>query len=228
MPDADSLADPIRNSLTGNQSRFAQGRGRITRYQPDVSVFYGHPTDLTTDDYADVAALAGPGGAALLRDRRTALPPGWHIEETIGLVQFSGAAFDTEPGGDDVVALTAADVPEMTALVRRTRPGPFLPRTIELGSYLGIRDDDGALVAMAGERMRPAGWTEISAVCTAPEARGRGLAARLTRAVGAGIRARGEQPFLHTGATNPAQRLYHSLGFVTTTEVALEIVRPPS
>ncbi|MGV7904216.1 GNAT family N-acetyltransferase, partial [Mycobacterium kansasii] len=87
-----------------------------------------------------------------------------------------------------------------------------LPRTIELGTYLGIRDADGALIAMAGERMHPQGWTEISAVCTAPEARGRGLASRLIRAVGHGIRERGDVPFLHTSDDNPAQKLYDAMG----------------
>ena len=109
--------------------------------------------------------------------------------------------------------LTAADVPEILDLIARTRPGPFRPRTIELGSYPGIRQDR-ALVAMAGERMRPPGWTEISAVCTDPAYRGRGPATSLVRAVAAGIRARGETPFLHTAASNaPAIRLYESIGF---------------
>jgi predicted GNAT family acetyltransferase len=109
--------------------------------------------------------------------------------------------------------LGPADVPEMLDLVARTRPGPFLPRTIELGGYLGIRRD-GALAAMAGERLRPPGWTEISAVCTDPAFRGNGLASRLTLAVAAAITARGEQPFLHAASDNAAAlRLYASLGF---------------
>jgi predicted GNAT family acetyltransferase len=111
------------------------------------------------------------------------------------------------------VLLGAADVPEMLDLVARTRPGPFLPRTVELGTYLGIRRQ-GALVAMAGERLHPPGWTEISAVCTDPDHRGQGLAARLVLAVAAGIKDRGETPFLHTSAGNAnAIRLYESLGF---------------
>jgi predicted GNAT family acetyltransferase len=115
----------------------------------------------------------------------------------------------------------------MTALVERTKPGPFLPRTIELGTYLGIRDADGSLVAMAGERMRPTGYTEISAVCTAPEVRGKGLASRLIRAIAHGIRERGETPFLHTSSDNPAQRLYAAMGFTLTRSVPLEIIRIP-
>ena len=113
----------------------------------------------------------------------------------------------------EAVELGPADVPEMLDLVERTRPGPFLPRTVELGTYLGIRRG-GVLVAMAGERLHPPGWTEISAVCTDPDHRGEGLATRLILAVAHGIRARGEQVFLHTGAANiHAIRLYESLGF---------------
>ncbi|WP_308206707.1 GNAT family N-acetyltransferase [Paractinoplanes hotanensis] len=98
----------------------------------------------------------------------------------------------------------------MLDLVARARPGPFGPRTREPGTYLGIRRE-GALVAMAGERMRPPGWAEISAVCTDPAFRGQGLAARLIRAA---VRERGETPFLHAAGTNTgAIRLYLAMGF---------------
>jgi predicted GNAT family acetyltransferase len=113
----------------------------------------------------------------------------------------------------EMVVLTETDVPEILDLVERTKPGPFAKRTIEMGHYLGIRRD-GRLIAMAGERLRLPGWTEISAVCTDPDFRGQGLAARLTMAVAAGILGRGELPFLHAAATNTdAIRLYEGLGF---------------
>ncbi|PPK60595.1 FR47-like protein [Actinokineospora auranticolor] len=102
------------------------------------------------------------------------------------------------------------------------------PRTIELGTYLGIRRA-GVLVAMAGERLRPPGWTEISAVCTDPAARGQGLATRLVLAVAAGIRARGETPFLHTGARNTnAIRLYEALGFRLRREMPFLLLTVPA
>ena len=104
-------------------------------------------------------------------------------------------------------------MPEILDLVARTQPGPFRPRTIELGTYLGIRRD-GALVAMAGERLHPQGWTEISAVCTDPAYRGQGLATRLVSAVGAGIADRGDRVLLHAAAHNvTAIGLYLSIGF---------------
>ena len=117
------------------------------------------------------------------------------------------------PADDEIIRLGPADVPEVLDLVERTRPGPFGPRTMELGTYLGIRRA-GALVAMAGERLRPPGFTEVSAVCTDEAWRGHGFGSRLTLAVVAGIRARGEVPFLHAVATNAgAIRLYEQLGF---------------
>ncbi|NMO01140.1 GNAT family N-acetyltransferase [Gordonia sp. TBRC 11910] len=226
MTSAHPLDDPITTALFGRQSDLAQVKGRVARYHPDVSVFYGHPRELADDDWHHLAALSA-GSTVSMRDRRQPLPADWELLESFDLVQYSGENLDTtdSDGIGDVIELTAADVPEMTALVTLTRPGPFRPRTIEMGTYLGVRDDDGSLVAMAGERMRPDGWTEISGVCTAPSARGRGLASTLIRAVGAGIRAGGDQPFLHTTAGNPARKLYEALGFVLRSEVKLEILR---
>jgi predicted GNAT family acetyltransferase len=113
----------------------------------------------------------------------------------------------------------------MLQLVERTQPGPFLPRTIEMGTYLGVRHQ-GRLVAMAGERLRPPGWTEISAVCTDPVVRNQGIGSRLVRAVAADLRERGDRPFLHAAATNTsAIRLYLSLGFVLRRTVTFTILR---
>ena len=113
----------------------------------------------------------------------------------------------------------------MLALVGRTRPGPFLPRTIEMGTYVGLRRG-GSLIAMAGERLHPAGWTEISAVCTDAAFRGQGIGTRLVRAVAMGIRDRDERPFLHAAATNEtAIRLYLALGFEVRRTVSFLSVR---
>ena len=116
----------------------------------------------------------------------------------------------------------------MLDLVARTEPGPFRKRTIELGTYLGIRRE-GSLVAMAGERLHPPGWTEISAVCTDPAFRGQGLATTLVRALVADIRTRGEQALLHAAATNTsAIRLYESMGFRLRTRLLFAAIRAPA
>src|SRR5690606_38986265 len=127
-------------------------------------------------------------------------PPGWEVLGSFGLVQMDGTGLVVEPD-PELVVLGPTDVPEILELVARTRPGPYLPRTVEMGTYPGIRVN-GRLVAMAGERLHPPGWTEISAVCTDADFRGCGFGTRLVKAVGAGIRARGEIPFLHASAAN--------------------------
>lgn len=124
-----------------------------------------------------------------------------------------------------IINLTNADAPEMQALAALTKPGPFLPRTHELGQFIGIREN-GALVAMAGERMKLPGFTEVSAVCTHPDFRGRGMAGRLTRIVAARICARGETPFLHAfGGNANAIRLYESLGFELRSKMFITVLR---
>ncbi|NKQ26213.1 GNAT family N-acetyltransferase [Streptomyces galbus] len=206
------LDNPALASLTGPHAHFAERRGRVLRYPVDVSPWLALPDEPDADDWADLAALAGPGADIPLPGFRGAVPEGWEITfrtEGVQLVD-DGLAAAPDP---EAVRLGPADVPEMRDLVARTRPGPFELRTIELGTYLGIRRE-GRLVAMAGERLHPPGYTEISAVCTDPAARGQGLASRLVLAVAHGIRERGETPFLHTGAGNTdAIRLYESLGF---------------
>ena len=98
-----------------------------------------------------------------------------------------------------------------------------------MGTYLGLRDADGALVAMAGERLHPPGWTEISAVCTDPAARGRGLATRLVRALVHGIRERGEtRSCTPRPTTRPRSGLYEELGFRFRREVTFAAARVPA
>jgi ribosomal protein S18 acetylase RimI-like enzyme len=124
-----------------------------------------------------------------------------------------GEAPPSAPPVGDVVRLGDADIPDILELVARTEPGPFAPRTVDFGGYLGVRVD-GELVAMAGQRLRVAGHTEVSAVCTLPSFRGRGLAGWLSTAVAAEIRARGDIPFIHALVSNTrAIRLYEALGF---------------
>ena len=195
------LDHPTWAALNGPHARFAQWHGRVARYQ----------TDVEDSVWADVAALAGPGAVVVVTGAN-ALLPDWEVVQRIPGLQMVDANAAAEDDAE-AVRLTEADLPEVLALVERTKPGPFLPRTIQLGTYLGIRRG-GVLVAMAGERRRPPGFTEISAVCTDESVRGQGLATRLVLAVAAGIRARGERPFLAVAATNTnAIRLYETLGF---------------
>ncbi|UWP86488.1 GNAT family N-acetyltransferase [Dactylosporangium fulvum] len=231
-PPTDSTTSEILDSvvwaaLTGPHHRpFAEIRGQAARYHPDVAPFVTVSGQADERVWDDLAGLVGPGATIALTGTSLTPPDGWDVVARDGGVQLVDVAVDVADD-PEAVPLTAADVPEILALIERTKPGPFRPRTIELGTYLGIRRD-GALVAMAGERLHPPGWTEISAVCTDPAHRGQGLATRLVRAVAAGIRRRGETPFLHAAATNTnAIRLYESIGFKLRRRTTFSMVRVP-
>ncbi|MGW5644495.1 GNAT family N-acetyltransferase [Saccharopolyspora sp. NPDC003752] len=220
------LDNPAWASLTGPHAGFAEKHGQVLRYPVDMAPFLAIPDEFGDDGWRDVAALAGPGAVVPFSGRARTPPPGWEVVERLPGVQLVDDGV-VGVGDDEAVRLTAADVPEMLDLVKRTQPGPFLPRVVELGTYLGFRRG-GELVAMAGERLHPPGWTEISAVCTDPAFRGQGLATRLMRAVVAGIRARGEKPLLHTVASNTgAIRLYESMGFRLRHRLFFTAVRVP-
>jgi ribosomal protein S18 acetylase RimI-like enzyme len=204
----------VAASLAGQHTRFARRHGLAVRYESDVTPFMAVDDERDPAAWDDAAALVEEGETVAFPGLSTwpSESPDWKLLVKLEGVQMVGT--EVSPKSDpEAVLLGPDDVPEILDLIARTEPGPFLGRTIELGSYLGIRRD-GALVAMAGERMHPPGWTEVSAVCTDPAYRGRGLAGRLVRAVAAGIVERGETPFLHAAATNEnAIRLYRSLGF---------------
>lgn len=203
----------VWESLQGSHLDFAQRHGGFARFDPEVSPFAALDDESDERAWADAAELLGPRPQLTLAGV-TAWPADWKPAWSIEGVQMIGTRVEPRPE-PEAVLLGPEDVPEMLDLVARTRPGPFARRTVELGTYLGIRRD-GALVAMAGERMRPPGWTEISAVCTDPAHRGQGLAGRLMRALAVGIAERGERPFLHAAGSNTnAIRLYASLGFET-------------
>jgi ribosomal protein S18 acetylase RimI-like enzyme len=225
-----ALDNPVWSSMRGTHGELAQlaqaGSGSAGRYRRDVCPF-GAVEDPRNPECWDALAAVVDGPSVCVLVDAAAVPGGWEVIATIPGVQMDGTAF--EPADDhEAVTLTDTDVAEMLALVEQTRPGPFLPRTIEMGRYIGIRRGS-KLVAMAGERLRPSGWTEISAVCTDEAHRGQGLGTRLVRAVAAGVRAREERPFLHAAATNTnAIRLYQKLGFTVRATPMFTIVSPPA
>ncbi len=124
--------------------------------------------------------------------------------------------------------LGPADFSEMVALAALTEPGPFRDGTGMLGGFLGIRID-GRLAAMAGRRLHPTGYVEVSAVCTHPEFRGRGYALALVAMVARGIHAEGMTPALTSFEANAgAVRIYEQAGFAVRRRFELAVVRPPS
>ena len=229
----DPLANPAWHALTGRQAHLAEVVGGARRFLPDVS-FFAAVDRLDGAGWSALADLAGPGGAVVVaRADVPAPPPGWVAHPPIRSHQMVAERL-TPPTPDERAAraavrpLTVASAGRALALVAAAQPGPFLARTIELGGFVGIEDDGRRLVAMAGERLRLGGHTEVGGVCTHPDARGRGLAAAVTRHVAAGILDRGEVPFLHVAHGNdPAVRLYERLGFTHRRTVDFVLLEAP-
>jgi ribosomal protein S18 acetylase RimI-like enzyme len=226
----DALDNPVWHALTGPHAAFSEGSSLALRYQTDVCPFAALPDEAGPAAWDALRVLVGPGNVAMLfRPAAIEIPAGWEIVYALNGLQMVATETIGE-ADDEFVRLGRDEVDEMIALVERTKPGPFLRRTVELGTYLGLRaGGETRIVAMAGERMHPAGYTEVSAVCTDADARKRGLATRLIRAVSAGIEARGETPILHVVAENDAAiRVYEALGFTTRIAFEAQLVRAPA
>ena len=230
---AHPLDDPVRSSLTGPHAHLAKRRGRILSYPTRANQYLCLPDSPGAEDWADVAALvhAEQSVFAWQVSSGDAMAAAWWTDRGMVVGRHPGLLFvddglDARPDDEDVVRLRAADLPEIEEFVARNRNGRrFRPDAMELGTFLGIRRD-GALVAMAGERLHPVGWTEISGVCTDAAYRGRGLATRLTRTLVAGIRRRGEGTFLLVDEDNTdAIRLYGHMGFRLHRRVEFESAR---
>jgi GNAT superfamily N-acetyltransferase len=218
------LDDPVALSLNGAHRHLAVTRGDVMRYPKGVAPYMTVPVDGTDEDWGDLAQLAADDEVVIF-DVGVHPPTSWKVAWQRDCLQMTGvdALADT---GAEVVRLGTSDATEMLDLVKRTKPGPFGPRTLELGAYYGIRRD-GDLIAMAGERLCPDGWTEVSAVCTDMMFRGQGLGAKLVSAVVAGIRGREESPFLHVLEQNQSVvDLYRRLGFAVRRNITIIGLRP--
>ena len=227
LPAAEQALDnPVWSCLTTRHAHLALGDGLARRYVRDVSPIAGLPSSGPENvsalerlvDAGDDMGIVGPF-MPKLTDR-------WQTLHASALVQMIRRESSALPeGAHDVSALGPDDVGEILALIELTQPGPFRRRTIELGTYIGIRQR-GRLVAMAGERMHVGTFHEVSAICTHPDWRGRGYArALIGRVVNRMLRAN-ETPFLHTEEGNTqAIDVYRSLGFVQRARFGLLVAK---
>lgn len=207
------LDNPVWHALRGPHAALGQDFGPVRRYRPDVALFAAVEAPNAEPLQGLAAAIPDGGAAALVTPAPVELPAGLTVMRLLPVLQMVAPSPRPVAPATDAVDLGDQHVPQMLELVQLTQPGPFAPRTIEMGRYIGILEN-GRLVAMAGERMRLPGYTEVSAVCTHPDHRGRGHAKRLVSTLLADIAARGETAFLHVLTDNrTAISAYEALGF---------------
>jgi len=210
---------PIENviwqALSTKQSHLAVSNGCAKKFAEEVSLLGGF-SGVDGEGFDSLLKLVSPGeqaGVFLTEPLQSA--QGWEVINCVPLMEMveDDQATMQPESAVSFVELGEKDVSEMMALAKLTKPGPFRARTHEMGSYFGIRER-GELVAMAGERLRVPGYTEISAVCTHPKHLGRGFATALMNLLRQQIHQRGERAFLHVRADNRrAVGLYEHLGF---------------
>jgi ribosomal protein S18 acetylase RimI-like enzyme len=209
------LDNVIWQALGSSQAHLGLRNGNAQKFVREVSLL-GAFTEPSVENYGDLATLLGPEErVGLFLDSPPEPPNGWNIVITLPLLQMVCENCGSLQSNENfpIVPLGEADVPDMLALTKLTKPGPFAKRTREMGDYFGIRLS-GELVAMAGERLRLPEYTEVSAVCTHPDHLGHGYATALISLVMGRIHTRGEKAFLHSRADNErAIALYEKLGF---------------
>jgi hypothetical protein len=223
------LDRPIWTSLATRQQPLGFGDARARRFDPAYGVFAA-AADRTARSRAALADLVRQHGtAALVEAEEPDVPEGLNVASRAVLWQMAADPAELEIVTPDFAyqPLTDADGPQMLALATLTKPGPFYARTHQLGDFVGVKRD-GVLIAMAGERMKPDGFTEVSGVCVHPDARGHGYAAGLMSVVAERILARGETPFLHVYDHNtPAIAIYERLGYRLRREMTMLMVEAP-
>lgn len=226
MSDSDEalLDRPIWSALTTSQKHLAEGGALARRYPVDMTPF-ADMVDMSEASFAALGDLmSGSQVAVLFTPEPVEIPAGFKVLLAEPGEQMIGSPADASPRDAEIVRLGAGDVPAMMALTELTKPGPFAARTHELGTFLGIRAR-GELVAMAGERMKPGNFTEMTAVCVHPDHRGRGYAQALLAAIARQIEARGEIPFLHVFSSNTsAIALYQRQGMRTRRRLQVTVV----
>jgi len=231
-----ALDNVIWKALATRQSAFAETFDQASRFPREVTALAAF-LEPSPRGYASLAGLLGVGGTATLSLASPYQPqPKWDVIAAFPGLQMVAEKAVSETGDassslgrpDHTLAITELaqrDSPEMVELATLTKPGPFGLRTYELGTYVGIRSE-GKLIAMAGERLKVPGYTEVSAVCTHPEHTGQGYARGLMMEIMRGIRERGETPFLHVRQDNArAVGLYEALGFLTRMVVHFTVLR---
>jgi predicted GNAT family acetyltransferase len=205
---------PAWSALQTRHAAFAEGDDLAKRYHPSIVPFAA-----ARDDAPGSVRKLGELGASgdslvMLQADPIVMPSGYVTTLTADAVQMIAERHLPQVHDPRIELLGEADAQAMLDLASLTKPGPFTLNALSLGSFWGVKRN-GALIAMAGERMKQPGYTELSGLCVHPDCRGAGLGRLMLQFVAGEIFARGDQPYLHAFASNTAAiALYESIGFM--------------
>ena len=253
------LDNPIWNALTTGNAALAEGDEEVKLFPADIAPFVGlraiDPIHLgrlyerVTPDR--VVAIVSPTAIEIPAEWKimfpvealqmvynpppatapadASAPPPASASKLPASAATPGASAPKPPHAEPkLIPLGDQHIPAMLELTTLTNPGPFFQRTILFGSYTGIFDGT-ELVAMAGFRMHPGDFIEVSAVCTRPSHLGRGYARTLIIHLVGVIRKQKCTPFLHVRADNTrAIEVYHQLGFTTRQKMSINFIKKKS
>ena len=220
------LDNPIWHALSTRQAVLNKGTERVKFFDESVSPFVTMDAWKEADLREMQEILPLERSFYVLIPRQVNIPEAFEQVYTTPIYQMVCEVFHPQMLPEQsVLEMGAGDVQEMIELTALTRPGPFSTNTMSFGRYIGISEGT-RLAAMAGERMKVPGYTEVSAVCTHPDFLGKGYASHLMSILCAEIITRGETPFLHVRADNPrAIRAYERLGFSISRDVFFVIIK---
>ncbi|WP_295711383.1 GNAT family N-acetyltransferase [Mucilaginibacter sp.] len=210
------LNNPAWNALTSGNKNLSTGTNLVKYFIKDVSPFAGMAEN-TPENFDTLYNLLPPSTTvAVFSPEEMEIPQPWKTIQQMRVLQMVYTNPAPEAITDvELVPLRDEHIPAMLALTKLTNPGPFFNRTIDFGNYYGIFNDQ-QLIAMAGRRLQPSPYMEVSAVCNHPDHLGKGYASQLIQHQVRLIKAEDCTPFLHVLHNNVnAIKLYEKLGFVT-------------
>ena len=220
------LDNPAWEALSSRQKHFNCGSDTLKYFPPEVAPFIAMKNWDENDLQGLVKNIPTGRPFSFIAAKKKILPPEFRIIFTTPLYQMYCPVLKSfTKAGVAIRSLNTNDVPQMLTLTAKTKPGPFYERTIEFGNYIGIFNGD-ELIAMAGERLKANGYTEVSAICTSPDHLGKGYASYLLSKASERIITEGNVPFLHVRADNDrAIEVYKKMGFEIRTKIDFAIFK---
>ncbi len=133
------LDNPVWSALSTRHIAMSLGDDKGRCYKPIYTTLAGVATQ-TSEDFASLAnVVSSDDRVGLCTPEALIIPDGWHSLSVFAVGQMVCDKL-IESKYQDVIVLKDEDIPEMIDLATLTQPGPFAARTIDFGTFYGIRN----------------------------------------------------------------------------------------